>query len=92
MKFAYDAAHTLTYGYWTCAECEAEFYGGGVALHNTGCSQAKSYESCTYTFGPKEVQEAKDAALRNGRDDQPTPLGPLSLRVLKDQFPFLVAG
>lgn len=53
MQKAYDPAHTLTYGYWTCPTCESSFYGGGVALHNNGCTE-EGYSACVYHFGPEE--------------------------------------
>lgn len=49
----YDPKHELTYGYWRCHTCEAEFYGGGPALHADGCPE-HDYKACVYYFGPNE--------------------------------------
>jgi len=53
MNKAYDPDHTLTYGYWTCPLCQANFYGGGPALHTNGCAE-RDYSKCVYHFGPNE--------------------------------------
>jgi hypothetical protein len=53
MQIKYDAAHPLTYGYWVCEKCKSNFYGGGPARHNTGCTET-GYSACAYHFGPNE--------------------------------------
>lgn len=57
IKREYDAAHTLSYGYYTCA-CGADFYGGGPAMHARGCEHAGTYNGCTYHYGPNEGKPA----------------------------------
>ena len=52
-KKRYAPTHELSYGYWYCPTCQAEFYGGGPALHNTGCTE-QGYEPCIYCYGPNE--------------------------------------
>lgn len=49
----FDQHHPLNYGYYSCSICHAEFYGGGRAMHNPGCTE-EGYENCAYVFGPKE--------------------------------------
>lgn len=83
MRLIYDPDSAIGYGRWTCATCNADFYGGGRALHERGCAVAKDeYESCDYNFSLKEVITAIEFAAEHGRDDYRIPLGPLSLACL----------
>ncbi len=54
-RIAYDAAHELSYGYWRCPDCGAEFYDGGRALHERTCAQT-DYSACIYVFGPNDTR------------------------------------
>lgn len=88
--FAFDPSHALSTGYWT-HDCGAMFYGGGRAIHNTGCTTADGYRGCTYHFGPEEVEDAKRWAADCGGDEgYPMPLGPLTLSILREKFPELL--
>ncbi len=59
---AYDESLTISYGYWICKACKSKFYGGGEALHNSGCSlkdrvqgiYTYSHPEIIYVLGPKE--------------------------------------
>lgn len=53
-KLRYNATHTLSYGYFHCTACGAEFYSGGRALHEQGCTE-EGYATCTYVFGPNDT-------------------------------------
>ena len=68
--FKYDPANKLGYGLFTCPDCGSEFYGGGPAMHDEGCS-VKGYDGLTYSFGPKEMESIKSLGY--------SPLGPVSL-------------
>jgi hypothetical protein len=49
----FDPDHPISYGYFSCPVCHAEFYGGGKAMHEQECTE-KGYEGCVYVFGPSE--------------------------------------
>ena len=89
--FVYDPASQLEWGLWQCAECK---WSGGTTLHRSGCSRL-GQESVgdgsgyNYIFGPKEVEGAKMWAETSG-EDMRMPLGPLSLRLLRQRFPELL--
>lgn len=53
-KLAFDPNHTISYGYYRCQTCGAEFYGGGRTLHNAGCATNAGYADLIYVFGPKD--------------------------------------
>lgn len=87
VPLVYDADHTMSTGYWS-HDCGSEFFGGGEALHNPGCP-IKDYEGCIYNFGPKEVERAKEWATTHD-EDYPTPLGVVTVGILKAKFPELL--
>lgn len=87
----YDPEHGMKYGCWTCDECGASFYGGGKSLHVKDCPVgSQGYESCNYHFGPKEVEVAKERAGSREDESVRAPLGCVSVKILKEQFPELV--
>ena len=91
MKLTYDPKHNVPYGYWTCDECNANFYGGGPALHSKDCPvRSQEYESCNYHFGPKEVEKAVECAAYNKDESARTPLGCISVKILKEKFPEII--
>jgi len=85
LELKFDANHTISYGYWLCPECKAEFYGGGPALHLRDCSK-RDYDGCIYVIGPGVVSAAKEWAAKYG-DDSTLPLCPLSLNDIREQLP-----
>ena len=89
-EFSFDPAHTGSCGYWTHDACGVSFYGGGEAIHRPECPSANGYLGCTYNFGPRELQGAKDWAESHGSEDFPMPLGPLTLNIIREKFPELV--
>jgi len=52
MKIVKDDTVTTGYGFFECPVCGAKFYGGGPALHNTGCKET-GYDVCIYHVGPR---------------------------------------
>lgn len=87
VKLVYDESETLSYGHYRCETCKAEFYGGGPAIHKADCAnKAKGHEGLTFVIGREAVAEIKDWAKTNG-EDRPTPLTPVSLRMLREQLP-----
>lgn len=84
-NFVYDPEHEVSYGYWKCSTCNAKFYDGSGAMHNSSCSRKdEGRDACVYHFGPKEVQQIK----KHGRSLS----GPvtLTLETLSRFFPHLV--
>ncbi len=84
MQLAFDAGHTLSYGYYRCKACSHTFYGGGDALHERGCT-TPGYENCVYVLGPKAIQSVQEWARTHG-DDDPTPLIPVCLNDIREQL------
>ena len=79
------------YGYWVCTTCGIEFCGGAGALHKPGCADANSgYTPCDYYFGDSEVAKAKETARIWNDERQRTPLGPLSVAILRRHYRHLL--
>lgn len=47
----------MSYGWYRCPECEAQFYGGGPALHKKNCpSSGRGYEGLEYWIGDVAIR------------------------------------
>lgn len=86
MKLAYDPNITVSYGYYRCPACRAEFYGGGKAMHEKSCAQT-GYEACILVIGDKQVEEVLEKASKHGDDYQ---WWGVSLNDLREQLPTLL--
>jgi hypothetical protein len=87
MKLIYDPTKaTVSYGFYVCPECQSSFYGGGQALHNSGCSQI-GYSNCHLHFGDKHVEMVLETSKRNGEDGE---WYGISKKDLIEQYPELV--
>ena len=65
IKYIYDPQSDLSYGTWRCPKCGSMFYGGGKALHYTGCAE-KDYSNCEYLYTANEIHAAVLAHIRYG--------------------------
>lgn len=89
MKLVYDPQNaTMSYGFFKCAVCGSEFYGGGRAMHKDGCSST-NYDTCEYHFGDKQVKAARKAATSFGDDWS---WYGVSWKDILSQFPELAGG
>ena len=60
-RLQYDPKHDVSYGYYICFTCGADFYGGGKALHDDNCSvRLQGYKSCVLHFGPAHIDELRN--------------------------------
>lgn len=68
MRIIKDDSVETYHGFYRCPKCDAEFYGGGPALHNAGCLEV-DYSNCEMHVGPRHPQYAI-------AEDGPTPFMP----------------
>ena len=87
-KIEFDASIQVSYPLWRCPECGSKFYGGGPAVHKTGCNQ-RNYSKCICIIGPKAVERIK-AAQEHIDENSPESLTGISLADLKEQLPHLL--
>ena len=87
-KLVYDPEVKVSHGLWVCPECDAEFYGGGKAMHNKGCS-IPGYVGLEFHFSDAHVAEAKRKAALYGED---TEWYGISISLLREKFPELLEG
>lgn len=71
-------ARILSYGYFRCPVCGKEFYGGGEALHENGCS-IKDYDGLEYHYTQKELDTFAKSVWEKGINAN-MPLSPAGLR------------
>ena len=89
MELVYDPENsTMSYGFYRCPHCNAEFYGGGKALHERSCPKKdEGYKVCEYHFGDKEVATVKRQHEILG---DRAPRGHVNMTVLHEQFSHLL--
>jgi len=60
MKAVLDTESNLSYGYWRCPECSAEFHGS-VTFHKAWCPldtpDRNDFEQLTYRYTRKEYED-----------------------------------
>jgi len=86
----FDQEATYSVGHWKCPTCNSQFYGGGPALHDKGCSE-DGYENCILVLGPSAVQGISEWAEREGDENAYPPLIPVNLKELREQIPEALA-
>lgn len=65
MQYKFDESSTISYGYFECLECGSTFYGGGPAIHESGCTQS-GYTQIIYHYSPKELERWGREVLTRG--------------------------
>lgn len=91
--YRFDPKEESQFGHWRCVHCNHRFYGARLgSLHEDTCTMKDSWPVCEFVFGPKQVAEVKAVAQRKGDDDAPLArYHPLTLRILREQFPQLLS-
>jgi hypothetical protein len=84
-KLEFSKESDISYGFWKCPNCRAQFYGGGPAVHDKSCSKT-GYAGCIYVIGPKVIEAIKAWARTYGDDAKDT-LNGISLNDIREQLP-----
>jgi hypothetical protein len=82
-QLRYDTSFDIDTPCYRCPECKSQFFGGGRALHNEGCTKA-GYSKCEILITPMFVEAIKQYAARFGDDAQSYGV---SLNMLQEQLP-----
>lgn len=77
VEFRLDQESTGHYGTWVCPECHSHFYGGGEAIHESGCSRS-GYSGLIYKYTTSELNAWREKVQECGYATK-LPLSPMGL-------------